>query len=122
MDDRTPRTSGGSVPARLAGAVLVLLGAANVALAGIALWTELIRLPASAAGALGVLGLVTVVLGVFVLRRRRWALVASLVVFGALFLLQAFAAGGGSTTPALVTLAVVLVPIVMALRAERART
>ena len=124
MDDvaaRTESAPGRSAAARVAGVLLVLLGVMNLVLAGIALWTTMIRLSTATAVALGVLGLVTVVLGVFVARRRRWALVVSLVIFGVLFLVQAFAATGGGTAPALITLAVVLVPIVLALRADRAR-
>jgi hypothetical protein len=46
-------------------------------------------------------------------------MVTALVVFGGLFVVQAFAASGGESAPALVTLAVVLVPLVLALRAGR---
>lgn len=110
----------GVVPAaRIAGALLVLLGLVNVVLAVISLTTDVIRLAGPETGALAVLGTFTAVLGVFVLRGRRWAMVTSLVVFGGLFVVQAFAATGGESAPALVTLAVVLVPLVLALRAGR---
>lgn len=107
--------------ARTAGVLLVVLGAANVVLAGISTWTDQIRLSEATAGALALLGLVTAVLGVFVLRGRRWALVTSLLVFGGLFAVQAFAASGGEDAPALITLALVVVPLVLAVRADRAQ-
>lgn len=105
---------------RVAGSLLVLLGLANVVLAGLAAFTGYIRLADSTAVALGLLGVVTVVLGALVAAGRRWALVASLVVFGGLFVVQAFAATGtGGLAPAVITLAVVVVPLVLALRATR---
>ncbi len=117
---QTTRAHRGATASRLAGALLVALGLANVVLAGITAFTGLIRLPDATAVVLGLLGVVTVVLGVFVAIGRRWALITSLVVFGGLFVIQAFAAtGSGSSAPAVVTLGVVVLPLVLALRATR---
>ena len=103
--------------ARLAGVLLVLLGVTNVTLSAMALTGDAIRISDGTGLALGVLGLVTVVLGVLVFRGRRWAILAALVVFGGLFAIQLFASSGGATTPALITLAVLVVPLLVALRA-----
>lgn len=119
---QTTTSDRGARAARLAGSLLVVLGIANVALAGIAAFTGSIRLADATAAVLGLLGLVTVVLGVLVARGRQWALVTSLVVFGGLFIVQAFAAtGSGSAAPAVITLGVVVLPLVLALRASRSR-
>lgn len=104
----------------VAGAVLGLLGLANVAVGALALATGLVRLTPATAGTLVVLGVVTVALAALVARAVRWATVLALVVFVGLFVAQA-ANGGGTSgpAPALVTLAVVIAPLVLALRGQR---
>lgn len=53
---------------------------------------------------------------------RRWALLVALAVFGLLFVIQAFAAAGtGVSAPAAITLAVVVLPLVLAVRATSSR-
>lgn len=102
---------------RLAGALLTLVGIANVALGGLALTTSAFDLPDTTATTLVVLGIATALLAGFVAAGRRWAMLLALVVFGGLFAVQAFGATGGAPAPAVVTLAVVLVPLVLAIRA-----
>lgn len=105
---------------RVAGSLLVLLGLANVVLAGISATTGLIRLSGATATAQGLLGSATVALGVLVFLGRRWALTTALTAFGLLFVVQAFAAtDDGALAPALVTLLVVVLPLVLAWRATR---
>lgn len=115
-------TAGGRRPAApvVAGVVLGVVGLANVVVGVLAAVTGLVRLTPATAGTLAVLGLVTVALGVLVARRVRWATVLALVVFVGLFVTQA-AAGGDAAgpAPALVTLAVVIAPLVLALRSAR---
>lgn len=77
------------------------------------------RLETGGAIALVVLGVLTAGLGMFVGVGHRWAMVVALVVFGGLFAVQAFGATGGSPAPAAITLAVVLLPLVLAMRATR---
>lgn len=119
-EPREPETTRVRPVLRVAGLLLVLLGLANVVLAGVAAATTLIRLPDSTTVVLGLLGLATVVLGVLVARGSRWALVTALVVFGGLFVVQAFAATDGSgAAPAVVTLAVVVAPLAVAAHRTR---
>ena len=104
---------------RVAGGVVGLVGLANVVLGALALTTGWLRLDDATAVTLAVLGVLTLALGVLVATARRWAMVVALVVFGALFAVQAFSATGGAPAPAVITLAVVLLPLVLALRSTR---
>lgn len=105
---------------RLAGVLLALVGVGNAVLGLVAWATDRIDLPTSTSVALVVLGSVTAALGALVWTGRRWATVLALVVFGGLFGIQALGATGGAPAPAVITLAVVLVPLVLAARAQRA--
>lgn len=118
--DASPSAQRRPVGPLVAGAVLGLLGLANVVVGVLALATGLVRLTPATAGSLLVLGVVTVALGVLVARAVRWATVLALVVFVGLFVAQAASGGGASgPAPALVTLAVVVAPLVLALRIHR---
>lgn len=112
-DDRRAPTA-----TRVAGVVLLLVGGANIAFGVLSTATDLVRLAPPDAGLLAVLGVATVALGVLVLRGLRWAVNLALLVFGGLFVLQAArAATGGDvagTAPALVVLALVVLPLLYA--------
>lgn len=94
-------------PARLAGALLVLLGLANVVLGVLSLATDLTRLGGETAGVLLSLGLATAIVGFFVWRGRRGALHVALGVFGVLLVLEIVTAADRATGR-LVVLAVVV--------------
>ena len=102
--DRVPttRTNPRTVTnaARVAGGLVILLGAANVVLGVISLVTDLIRLSGAAGGWLVALGVVTAAVGVLVGRGVEPALWGATLVLGGLLLLDVSVllsdgAGGG---------------------------
>lgn len=107
---------------RVAGVVLLLVGLANTAFGVLALTTDLVRLLPPDAGMLAALGVATAALGVLVLQGRRWAVTLALVVFGVLFVVQAVRAAtaedAAGSVPAMVTLALVVVPLLVARRRQ----
>jgi hypothetical protein len=91
----------------------VLLGLANAVLGVLSLATDVTRLSGETAGVLLLLGLATVVVGVFVWRGSRGALRVALVVFATLFVLEMVTASD-RTTGRMVVLAVVVGALVFA--------
>lgn len=101
--------------ARLAAALLLVVGITNSGLAVLSLATDLIHLSPDVAGGLLVLGLVTAVVGVFVWRGSRVALSLALAVFAALLLAETAGSGAeGAAIPRRVMLALLVATLAVA--------
>ncbi|MFA9431981.1 hypothetical protein [Egicoccus sp. AB-alg2] len=85
---RPAAADAGHWSSRLAGTVLILVGALNVAFGLVSFLTELVRLSAGIAGGLVAVGLVTVALGTLVWRGSRPAIIAAFTIFTMLLLFQ----------------------------------
>lgn len=115
MKDRPVMRSGRRWTAGLAAALLVVVGVTNAVLALLSLATDLIHLSPDVAGGLLVLGLVTTVVGVFVWRGSRVALILALVVFAALLLAETAGSGAeGAAVPRRVVLALLVATLAVA--------
>jgi hypothetical protein len=97
-------TGGDTVP-RVAGVLVIAVGALNLAFGLLSLTTDQIRLGTGVAGGLVVAGLVTVALGVLVWRGSRNAAILATTVFGMLLVFQvteSIASGGADPATAVV--------------------
>jgi hypothetical protein len=111
------------ISARVAGGLLVAVGAANVVFGVLGLLTDVVRLGAAVSGGLLVAGLVTASAGVLVWRGSRVTTVVALAVLGLLLPVQlgelAGAAGDETSVPRLVVLACLVVALAVAARRGR---
>lgn len=122
--------AGVPVSSRLAGGLLVAVGAVNGVFGLLSLLSELVQLSPGVAGGLLVAGVVTAALGVLVWRGSRTATLVSLTVFGVLLvaqlpdLLQGGSAEGVADHPARFALLGLIVAVLAlaAVRLSRARS
>jgi hypothetical protein len=115
MGRATGQTSRVPWTARVAGAVVALVGVANAAFGVLGLTTGLVRLEPAAAVGLLVLGAITVVIAIPVWRGSRSGVTVALAVFGLLLVVQlgdlVSAPDGENPAPRLAVLAVVLIAL-----------
>ncbi len=115
--------------ARLAGALLILVGILNLGLGALSLVSDQVRLSADIAGGIVAAGLLTAAVGLLVARGSRLATMVALTVFGLLLVVQLVdlaqpggtAAGDTSASPLLRIVVLIALVGSLALAAVRRR-